>query len=358
MSIQTEYSNWWSKLLFKKKFENQFYIASPQPLLERALLGAMERWGFNSDYKKIPIEKPIFIVGLPRSGTTLLYNLIAFHENGTYVTNSMNNAFHQLRAVESLRKKLKLDVKGERFFKDSIETDLGSPSEPIMLWGKWFDRDPHTLYWESLTRGQLGEDRIAEVYDDIRKIISTFNRSHPRFVCKYPVMQPDLALLQDLFPDAKFIHIVRDPREVANSLVKLHRMSNDQLKKINHPLLKEIVPYPRVKNLENLLNTYGADNLICTSHIWNESIELVDSQRKQLNHFLEVRYEDLLEMPETFMSELFEFCELSTPSPTNKRYQDEFSKIGKTHHKNSYKSYDLISSICQPLMERFNYLEK
>ncbi|MCB0420623.1 MAG: sulfotransferase [Bdellovibrionales bacterium] len=354
--IETKYRNWWSKLLFQKKFEEQFYIASPPSFLERFILGSVERLFIDDSYKDIEIEKPIFIVGLPRSGTTLLYNLVAFHEYGAYVTNSMNNVPNHIRGIEWLRKNLKLNVSGERFFKDSVETNLGSPSEPIMLWGKWFERDVDSLYWEPLSAKKLGTKHIEIIKNDIRKIISTFGKTPTRFVCKYPVMQPDLVVLQEIFPDAKFIHIVRDPRAVANSLIKLHKLSNEQLQKINHPLLKSIVPYPRVKNLQHWLEKYGPDNLICTSHIWNDSIELVHQQSCELKNFYEIRYEDLLTSPENVMQSLFQFCDLPYPSVQNLKYQKEFKKIGQIFHKNNYKGFDLITRICNPLMEHFKYV--
>src|SRR5579885_1085122 len=85
-----EYANWWSKLLFKKAFEQQFVIPVPPPWIMRAGLKLLENTVFRRDLSRIKIDRPIFIVGLPRSGTSILYDLLCAHEQAAYVTNCIN----------------------------------------------------------------------------------------------------------------------------------------------------------------------------------------------------------------------------------------------------------------------------
>ena len=40
---------------------------------------------------------------------------------------------------------------------------------------------------------------------------------------KSPGIIPYLPLVNELFPDAKFVHLVRDPRQCSNSMIKLTR---------------------------------------------------------------------------------------------------------------------------------------
>ena len=356
MQQDVQYANWWSKLLFKKKFEDQFFIPLPSSTLENALFKFIEKVKFSGEFSDIKIDRPIFIVGLPRSGTSMLYNLMCAHEKAAYITNSINACPESICTIEWLRKKLKLNIRGERFLADSIDTHFGSPAEPATLWGKWIGRDAGSVYWQEKRLKDFSPEKIAEIHKDIRKIIFSFGPGEKRFICKYPVMQTELRMVQDLFPDAQFIHIVRDSRMAANSLLKLFHLVNNQIKKINHPTIKYLLPYPRLKTLQSYIDQYGADDIRTTAHIWQDSVKLVQETAPDLKKYIEVRYEDILKAPEQEMKRLFDFCGMNWPVASNKEFHHEFSIVGKTHHKNSYKDFEVIEEITKPTLQKLGYL--
>lgn len=354
MDKDVTYANWWSKALFKKNFEKQHYIPLPPRLLDRALLNGIERAKFSRDFSGIPIVKPIFIVGLPRSGTTLLYNLLCAHESAAFITNSMNSFTDAVCAIEWLRKTFHLNIRGERFLADSIDTDFGSPSEPIMFWAKWFGRDVEALHWQERRGRDFTPTQIDAVKRDFKKILFCFGGAGRRLVFKYPVMQTELRMLQDMFPDAKFIHILRDGRDVAHSLVKLYRLSNDQLRKIDHPTVKHIIPYPRVERLKDYLETYGPESVECTARVWRDAIELVSSVRGDLHSFFEVRHESIVRDPTAELRRIFEFCELSWPE--NPEFASTLATVGRVRHKNHYAQNETIERVVGPMLQRLGYL--
>jgi len=356
MSEDVVYQNWWSKLLFKEKFEKQFFIPVPQSSLENALFKSIEKWKFGGKFEHIQIIKPIFIIGLPRSGTTLLYNLLCAHDSSAFITNSINACPESICSIEWLRKKLNLNIRGERFLADSVSTDFGSPSEPATLWGKWFGRDAVSIVWNEQRIQDLPAEKVDEIKLDIRKIISCFGSGEKRFICKYPVIQTELRIVQDLFPDAKFVHIVRDSRQAANSLAKLYHLVNNQIKKINHPTIKYLIPYPRLSTLPGYIEKYGPESIETTARVWQDTVNLVHETARSLNCFYELKYEDLLKNPEIELKNLFRFCELEWPKKNNKNFQNEFEKIGKIHHKNEYSQFDLIEKITEPTLKKLGYL--
>jgi hypothetical protein len=353
---EIKYSNWYTKLLFGKAFQKQHFIQIPPSFIEKWLIHSIEKYKFNKDLSKKTIVKPVFIIGLPRSGTTLLYNLLCAHEKSGFITNSMNAYPEAPCTIEWLRKKFSLNIEGERFFKDSIITDFSSPSEPILFWGKWAGREHDNLFWDEQRISDLAPGKPAEIYNDVNKILSCFDEENLRFVCKYPVAQTELRLIQDLFPDAKFIHIIRDGRQVANSLIKLNKISNEQLVKINHPEIDSIVTYPRVKNLVKYIDEYGVNDIRTTSKIWQESIDLVNATKEDLNYFTEIKYEDLLINPEKEMDKIFDFCEMDKPDIKNEKYKAEFSKIGKISHKNNYGDFEIVEEYAERVLKEYNYL--
>lgn len=358
MNNDIQYANLWSKILFKKAFEQQFVVPLPQPYLVDATFSAIERLFFPSDLSNIRIDRPVFLVGLPRSGTTLIYNLLCAHPDAAYVTNGMNSFPRAMRAFDKIRSTFNFNVRGERFFGDSIDSDITSPSEPIMLWNKWFERPIDQLSWPKVRGSDLPNSKIEEIHTDIKKVLSCFGAGvdrSPRFVCKYVMFPTELRLLQDLFPDAKFVHIVRDARTTANSLLKLHRLCVEQAKKINHPTAQNLVPYPRLEKLPEYVAQFGADSIQTTAHVWEDAILEVEAAKSDLKHFAEIRYEDLLQEPEKHLRSLFEFMEMKWPGDDFPPFREEFDRIGKTRHVNRYGGFDEVERIAGKTMKRYGY---
>jgi tetratricopeptide (TPR) repeat protein len=122
-------------------------------------------------------ERPVFIVGMPRSGTTLLEQILASHS--------------QVFGAGELR------LAREAF--ESLPRALTVEAAPVECVAR-LDR--------AITRrlAQRHLDRLAEL-----------NRPAQRVTDKMPDNYLYLGLLATLFPRAKYIHCRRDPRDVAVS---------------------------------------------------------------------------------------------------------------------------------------------
>ncbi|MBX9769583.1 MAG: sulfotransferase, partial [Bdellovibrionales bacterium] len=156
-----------------------------------------------------------------------------------------------------------------------------------------------------------------------------------------------------LFPDAKFVNIVRDGRAVAHSMLKLYHESNRQLARIDHPLLKEIIPYPRIRNLKTYVDEFGPASIECTAHVWSDTMAFVESVKPRLKSYFEFRYEDLLKSPDLILQDLFKFCELSWP--TTPLFKKKVSEIGFLKHANNYTQGEVVQKICREALELYNY---
>jgi hypothetical protein len=146
----------------------------------------------------LPPVAPFFIVGCARSGTTLLRRLV-------------NNHSDVAIPLESLFLLDYLKVGGRFAISDLI---------PLLV------REPQMLEWGIAPRIADFSDcaTLPEVIAELHRI---YARQHGKkhWGQKTPRFIRNLDLIQDSFPNARFIHIVRDPRAVANSLIRsnVHR---------------------------------------------------------------------------------------------------------------------------------------
>lgn len=349
------YENFWSKILLKKSFEEQFIVPVEQPKAVNWFLKFWEDKVLRPDLSQIKIEKPIFLISPPRSGTTMLQDVMCTHQEVCFFSNSMNTFYHAPYAGEWFRRKLNLNVKGERYLQDSVEADGTTAAEPALLWARWMGRGIYDIEWTEKRKKDLSPEIIDEIEKTIKKIIH-LNGENKRFFCKYPAFVTEMRTLQDLFPDAKFINIIRDGRMVANSMLKLYRLSKEQIEKINHPTCKELIPYPRVKNLKKYLDQFGVDDIRTTAHVWNDCMDTINSFKPEIKNYYEVRYEDILQNPQRELDKIFEFCELSKVTPQNESFQKMIKGVGTVHHQNQYKDFKVVEEIAGKNLRLYGYI--
>src|SRR6185503_13875914 len=104
--LKVQYANLQSRLLLRGLFQRQFIIPEDPPRLQEALLLFIERYLMRIDLTGIDIKRPIFVLGLPRSGTTMLQDICCTHPQVAYITNAMHQFPHCVCAVEVMRKLL------------------------------------------------------------------------------------------------------------------------------------------------------------------------------------------------------------------------------------------------------------
>jgi hypothetical protein len=353
------YANILSRAIFKDSWDRQGHIPPSPPVIVNFVFNWLEKNMFYPDLKNIKIEKPIFILGPPRSGTTMLQDVMCAHSDICYIQNIQNTFPKAPLASTWIRESLNLNITGERYLQDSIIVDATSPAEPSLFWKKWVGhtRDTYSLEWPIVRSRDLSHETKKDIEVTLKKILykAKTKSNKPRFFCKYPIFTTDVLLLNDLFPDAKFIHIIRDGRAVANSLIKLYELSKDQIARAKNPNLTELIPYPRVKNLKKYIDDYGPASLETTARVWNDCLDYLSEQKGNIKNFHEVRYEDILEKPKEQMSKIWDFCEMKNPIDES-LYQVKYLEIGKINHKNQYEGFDLIEKICHKNLIKFGYL--
>ncbi|MEX2122636.1 MAG: sulfotransferase [Woeseia sp.] len=170
------------------------------------------------------IEKPIYIAGLARSGTTILLELLSRHPQ---------LASHRYRDFPPIltpwfwnwfvdRAGTRDEGASERAHGDGIEVTAESPEAfEEVIWMAFF-RNLHDPDASSALSAETTNKDFEKFYrDHIRKLLLI--RGGRRYLCKANYNLTRLAYLLKLSPDARFIVSIRDPVWHIASLMRQHQ---------------------------------------------------------------------------------------------------------------------------------------
>lgn len=231
------------------------------------------------------ITKPIFIIGMGRSGTTILGKILSLHPN------------------------------------------LGFLNEPKALW--YFANNEDDLIGSYSIKNakyiMAAEDVNKEISNKIHKLYAFYLRTicTNRVLDKYPEMIFRVSYLKKIFPDAKFVFIYRNGWDAATSSVNWSKSNAKNIDKnevhdwwgknnrkwnllINQVAQKDAMLFNELSNLKNL-NASNDKSAIEWLLTMNAGYELIKSETTNI---ISIKYEELVKNPEPELSKIFEYCDL------------------------------------------------
>ena len=242
--------------------------------------------------------RPLFILGFARSGTTHLHNLLQrdprygtvstfqaivptfFLIGRGWLKRQMAKAVPATRPMDNVRLSLDAPVEEEVAVSNtcalSLLHHLSFPQRSRTYWDKY-------LTLQGLTKKELA--RWERVYLEVLRKATFANGGRP-LVLKSPNNTGRIPHLLRLFPEAKFIHIVRNPYAVYRSMLHQYR---------------EILPLFQLQDMrvedmeEHILYAYR----LTMQHY------LHDRALIPAGNLAEVRYEDLEQQPLVELERLY-----------------------------------------------------
>ncbi|MGF1534988.1 MAG: sulfotransferase [Elainellaceae cyanobacterium] len=211
--------------------------------LARLPVTAIENWKLQRRTTDNLSERaaPIFIVGHWRSGTTFLYELLCHSQQFAYVSPfSTGLPWEFLTLGALLRPLLTQALPADRFI-DGIQVTPSSPQEDeIALANMQSLSFYHGLYFpaqlqQHFNRGIFFDGCTTEQIAHWQQAVTLFFRKlqletpDKPLLIKNPVYTARVAMLRQMYPDAKFIHIYRNPYVVFQSMRNFYRKLLNQL---------------------------------------------------------------------------------------------------------------------------------
>lgn len=286
---------------------------------------------YNRKINKTKIEKdPIFILGHYRSGTTYLHKLMAADKQFGFVTYydilCPNTSFlfgnWLQKFLQFIINKLKIKT---AFFNNTIP-DLSDPAEEErFLINKG---SAYTDYWRFVFPQEWKKwvscaeqcsnynyyKKWSSAYTYTMKL-ATFKTKGRQLILKSPENTGRIKYLLEMFPNAKFIYISRNPYDVYYSMMNLweRAIKKFALQRINDAEIETIV----FDHYTQLLNTYYREkNLIPAGNL------------------IEIRYDELRASPLSMLRRIYK--QLSLPCFENA----SCAFIEQLRKERNYKTYE------------------
>jgi len=203
-----------------------------------------------------------FVVGCDRSGTTLVRAMLDSHP-ALAVPSESYFPLDLLRRASEFERDGRVDIA-------LLLADL----RPRVRWQRW-------ELPEDDVRARLTADAPSDIPDAIRSLYAAYanHAGKPRWADKTPKFVFAIRTLADAFPESRFVHVIRDGRDVALSRAD----AGWRLRNIGTEALR-----------------------------WCTHVEAGRAQGAALgdHRYYELRYEELVSDPESRMKEVAEFLDL------------------------------------------------
>jgi len=170
--------------------------------------------------RKLKINKPIYITGLARSGTTIMLEMLSKHPN--LATHQYKNLLIPFFPYWLYQISLKLKIYSkpvERIHKDGIMVTSDSPEAvEEIFWKKYFKHTRSDDFSHIINKNTV-KPKFERYYSNhIRKLLIAQGR--PQYLAKNNYNITRMEYLQRIFPSVKFLLIIRNPVDQIASLIK------------------------------------------------------------------------------------------------------------------------------------------
>lgn len=294
-------------------------------------------------------QDPIFIIGHWRTGTTLLHELMSLDENHIAPTTLQCLAPNSFLVAERLiRKFLKNGLPTTRVM-DNMKAGWDLPQEDeyaLMILGEpspyWDNAFPQNLGQnkEYLTLENISPRKLRRWKNSFLNFLKEVSFKNPkRIVLKSPTHSYRIKILLEMFPDAKFIHILRNPYEVYPSTFKLLRNFYGA---VGYQHYNE-------KNLEG----YIFRNFEILYDKLEEGKELLPPDQ-----FYELKYEDLIRDPLAKLQDIYSCLELGDFKNVEGRIKKDLESrcnFQKNRHEFSDEMMNKIESRWGKYIKKYGY---
>jgi hypothetical protein len=296
----------------------------------------------------VPETDLTFVIGPPRSGTTLLYKLLCLHPDAAWISNWVARfpRIPELGVLNRVARRMPTRQRRVWFAEGGNAYVYGNARGlvqrvfPMPVEGEPIYRAAGVPRAAGSAAGPA--DDLIQAFEGIRR-----HSGGSVFISKRIGNNQRIGLLADTFPGARFVSLLRDGRAVACSLSRVDWWRDT------------VVPWYGATPRD--WETEGRDPWELCARTWvEELLELRDGLRAvPSEQVLEVRYETLVEDPLAVVDGVARFAGLS-PDP---RWTASLRRLSYPNRNEAWRRElepavaDRITAIQQPMLEELGYVD-
>ncbi len=272
------------------------------------------------------LTAPVFFVGMPRSGTTICFEAFARHPDLAWPSN-VSQAYPDRPALNVMRRLLDnrfVSAYGRKNQYGSLgwlNTYLPQPNEAYDFWDR-YARPEFSRHW--LGNAVAGPGERSRLRNAVAAIARWQGRR--RFAAKL-TGPPRIGYLNSVFPDARFVHVIRDGRAVVDSLLRVAFWREKG--GLEGPFWQGALD-------DAALATWsagGKDPAVLAGLQWCAVIRETRAEARSLGEgrYRELRYEDLVADPHGAVRDLFDFASLDDAARAHAQLDEGPTLVNMNH---------------------------
>ena len=294
------------------------------------------------------VQPPLFIVGHWRSGTTLLHELMVRDEQFSYPTTLQVMAPHHFLSSSWLMRPLLGFTLPKQRPMDAMAMGIDLPQEDeFAICNLGLNSSYLQWAWPNDRQSErfLEPDASSEPHwrATFLRFLKRLAVNDPRrMILKSPTHTARLRLLSEMFPQAQFVHMTRDPRAVIPSMIRtfqrLHFMQGLQT--------------PRFEELEDTV-----------FYLFEKMHQLEQQDRRQIpdEQYVDVSYESLVADPVASVGTIYErlgLAQFENLRPKLVDYFESTKDYRPNRHELPVALAARIEERCGDYMQQFGYSSK
>jgi hypothetical protein len=249
---------------------------------------------FSKRFKTEKLAKPIFIIASPRTGSTLLYQLICKYLKVYYFTNFVDDLLDTPLFASLISSNLiELERRNIKCLNNyGVAHGIAGPNESTKLFSNWFNHTHPSEIHSSKFISNKAKFEMKKKFSIIEKF------SNMRILTKNAWNCFRIEELSKTFPDAHFIYLKRNIVDSSYSTLLARKKCGDpnivwdSASPKEYKEIKKLAPHMQVVEQQKYTNM------------------AVLSSLKKIKNITHVKYEDLVSNPKSELIKIKQSCEL------------------------------------------------
>lgn len=335
-----------------KAYRNR-YIKSMLVSLVSEPFRWVENWKYGKTVRETQItNEPVFILGHWRSGTTYLHNLLSQDLDMAYVTTYQSVFPNQLLSSRWLFRTMMNAKMPKKRPADNVELSADYPQEeefalgdinPYSLYNFWYFPKHTREYFDTFILlqnfGKTEQQRWKTDYELFVKKTLLNQTPSSRFLSKNPPHTGRIPMLLELFPNAKFIYIYRNPITVFLSTFNFFTKTIPPLQ------------FQEISDLEM------EDNIL---YVYEQMLRKYESDKALVpaGNLIEIKYEDFEHEPFNNLQQIYKQLNMPNFEGNKERfikYIDSQKRFKVNRHQISDEKIEKVLRHLRFAMDQYSY---